>query len=133
MTLTTEQQEKIVRLRAKSTKLKDELKNIIISNVVLTPTKEQGIANINAEILSYINHVGMTRDEYVAVVQPLKNQRRDLIHRNEIIHRENNVLKQAAQQQYEVNRSDIQQQIDSNEVKLLNAIKIVDLSKMMLK
>ena len=132
MTLTTKQQEEIVRLRAKSTKLNDELEKITILNVILTPIKYQEIANIKIEIALYIDHAGMTRDGYIEVVQPLKNQRRDLIQQNKVIIQENNTKKQVAQQQYQDNISVIQQQINNNETELLNAIKTVDLSKTML-
>ena len=124
MTLTLEQQEKIVRLRAKLTKLNDELNSVMMPDVILTVTKSQEILNIKAEITLFKDHAGMTRDEYVVVVQPLKDQLINLIQQNEDIHQENGNKKQVAQQQYNSDRAIILQQIHNNEVELLNSINV---------
>ena len=132
MVLAAEQQEKIVRIRANLTKLTDELEKITMPGVVLSPTLDQDIANINSEIISYSNHPGMTRVQYVTIVQPLKDQRTALINQNIIIKEQNNALQAAAQQQTQTDRAVIQQKIDTAETELIDYVTPIDLKEVII-
>ncbi len=113
MTLSLSEAEVVARNLGKFKRLQQQLEDTMLVTPALAPTKEAEIAAIVAEIKANEHHI--RRTDYIAAVQPLKDQLRDLIAKNDDIIASNNVLTKTAQDDYKTAQASIDAQIDTLE------------------